>query len=155
MPFTARPSGGPSDEDLHELHATDSDAKWEYYIRMSFLKPAYNVVQGFGAMPQSFDGVLSGSVANDEKGRAIIEYIKSIGDPKNNPYNPEITPAKNPDLFDADHPKLFDSDHIPVHPESLAGIAARKVALRRLSAAPAGHRARPHRTWLIDKDVPP
>jgi hypothetical protein len=67
-------------------------------------------------MPTSFRAQLSGTIPNEEKRRALIEFIKSIG---SNPaaYKPAADPVADKDLFDA--------DKHPLHPESLAALKAR------------------------------
>jgi cytochrome c oxidase subunit 2 len=99
-----------SNEPGFTLSGSDSDQKWEDYIKDSILNPEHKIVKGFGNQMPSFAGQFAGSPIKDEKRRAIIEFIKSIGSQQ--PYTPAADPKKNPELFDA-------KTH-PVHPESLA-----------------------------------
>ncbi|MCL2645951.1 MAG: cytochrome c oxidase subunit II [Phycisphaerales bacterium] len=93
----------------YTLSPSDSDKKWEAYIRESVLDPGAKIVAGFpNSMPPQPQ--FSGNTLNDEKFHALLAYIKSVG---SLPYTPEFTPEKNPDLFNA------DAKH-PYHPESLA-----------------------------------
>jgi cytochrome c oxidase subunit II len=110
----------------YTLKAGDSDEKWEAYLRESMVNPDAKLVRLNGVNYHgmtSYAAQLSGSVANDEKQRAIVAYIKSLG---NTGWKPDVTPQRNPDLFDADHPKLLDAQGVGVHPESVAGVEARK-----------------------------
>jgi cytochrome c oxidase subunit II len=109
----------------YTLKATDSDTKWEAYLDESILNPDAKLVRFNGRDyhgMSNFAAQLSGSVTNDEKRRAILEYIKSLG---NTGWKPEVTAAANPELFDADHPKLVSAQGVALHPESAAGIEAR------------------------------
>jgi cytochrome c oxidase subunit II len=119
--WNAKPPG-------YTLKATDADAKWEAYLDESILDPDAKLVR-FGGRDyfgmSQFTPQLSGSTMNDEKRRAIIDYIKFLG---NTGWKPEVTPKDNPDLFDAEHPKLVNAQGAGLHPESLAGIEARKKA---------------------------
>jgi cytochrome c oxidase subunit 2 len=101
-----------SNEPGYTLSASDSDQKWYDYIRESIIYPDVKVVSTYqNVMPvaigKQFDGP-PGS-PKDEELRAIITYIKSLGEP---PVLPTISPEKNPELYDA--------DKNPNHPESLA-----------------------------------
>jgi cytochrome c oxidase subunit 2 len=118
----------------YTLKATDSDEKWEAYLSESILDPDAKLVRFEGRDyhgMSSFASRLSGSTMKDEERRAIIDYIKSLGDTG---WKPAVTPEKNPELFDADHPKLVDAQGAGLHPESLAGMAALKK--RETPAAP-------------------
>jgi cytochrome c oxidase subunit 2 len=89
------------------MHAADSDQQWEDYITDSALHPSAKIVSGYQDQMPSFEAQFSGSPAKEEKLRAIITYIRSIG---KLPFTPPI--PENSDLYDADkHP-----DH---HPEWL------------------------------------
>ena len=93
----------------YTLDENDSDQKWEDYIKESVLQPAVKIVAGCpNVMPTQPQ--FAGSEVNDEKLRAIIEYIKSVG---SQPYNPPINPIDKPELFNADKDR-------PIHPESRA-----------------------------------
>jgi len=110
----------------YTLKASDPDDKWEAYLTESILDPDAKLVRLNGVNyhgMSSFASQLSGNPTNDEKRRALIDYIKSLG---TTGWKPDITPAQNPDLFDADNPKLLDAQGVGLHPESLAGIEARK-----------------------------
>jgi cytochrome c oxidase subunit II len=114
------------------LKATDSDDKWEAYLRESIVDPDAKLVRLNGVDyhgMSSFASQLSGNAANEEKRRAIVAYIKSLG---NTGWKPDVTPQANPDLFDAEHPKLVDALGVGIPPESVAGIEAR----RKLSTMP-------------------
>jgi cytochrome c oxidase subunit 2 len=102
-----------SDIPGYTLTAADPDQKWEEYLTESILNPGAKVVASYQNQMPSFAAQLSGSPSNDEKRRAIIEYIKSIG---NQPYKPAVDPAADKALFDA--------TKNPNHPESLAARAA-------------------------------
>jgi len=105
----------------YTLKASDDDAKWVDYLTRSMLTPSADVVAGFQNQMPSFAAQLSGGapdahgfIANDEKRRAIQEYIKSLG---NEGYKPVADRTTQPDLFDA--------EKNPVHPESLAAQKAK------------------------------
>jgi cytochrome c oxidase subunit II len=99
---------------FNTLSAGDPDDKWEEYLHDSMTNPGLHVVANFQNQMPSFAAQLGGSEANIEKGRAIVEFIKSIG---NQAYKPAHDRETERDLFDAERNKL--------HPESLA---ARKAA---------------------------
>jgi cytochrome c oxidase subunit II len=110
----------------YTLKASDSDDKWEAYLRESIVNPDAKLVRFNGIDYRgmsSFAAELSGSAANDEKRRALIAYIKSLG---NTGWKPEVNPKDNPDLFDVARTKLVDAQGVGVHPESVAGLEARK-----------------------------
>jgi len=127
---------GPTWQGLYGHDVKLSDGKTvkadDAYIRRSFVLPAADVVQGFPPMPVSYAGVLSApdtataeekmNSPAEEKGRAIIEFIKSINGEK---YVPAVSKDKNPELFDADNSPLKDEKGNTVHPESALGIALR------------------------------
>ncbi len=117
----------------YTLMASDLDPKWEAYLKESILDPDAKLVRYKGVNYRgmsTFASQLSGNTTNDEKLWALMDYIKSLG---NTSWKPDVTPKDNPDLFDADNPKLVDAQGVGIHPESQAGIAARK----KLSLAPA------------------
>jgi cytochrome c oxidase subunit 2 len=98
----------------YTLEPGDSDEKWVAYIHESMVDPGAKIVKNFQNVMPTFASQLGGNEANDEKARAIIEYMKSIG---TETYTPAADPEKQPELFDADKNQL--------HPESLKAIAAR------------------------------
>jgi cytochrome c oxidase subunit 2 len=98
-----------SPESGYTLKASDDDAKWEEYLSESILHPERKIVTGFQNQMPSFAAQFGGSDIKNEKRRAIIEYIKSIG---STGYKPAVDAEKNPDLFDA--------KKNPQHPQSLA-----------------------------------
>jgi cytochrome c oxidase subunit 2 len=96
-----------TNEPGYTLTKTDSDEKWEAYIHESVLHPGYKVVAGFQDQMPPFEAQLSGSAAKDEKLRAIMTYIKSLGDTG---WKPPY--AATDDVYDADK-------HPDIHPEAL------------------------------------
>lgn len=89
-----------SDEPGYTLLASDSDQKWEAYIRESIVAPDAKIVDGYprGVM-SSFAGAFDGTEYKREKAKAIIEYIKKISlqdkyDPTQAPLYPENPEAK-------------------------------------------------------------
>jgi len=107
--WKSNPKFSSSNVPGYTLSPTDSDEKWEAYIRESVLDPGAKIVAGYtNTMPPQPQ--FAGSETNEEKFRALLAYIKSVG---SLPYTPAVTPEKNPDLFNA------DAAH-PNHPESLA-----------------------------------
>ncbi len=119
--FAAPPGTAP-------LKASDSDANWEAYITESVLHPSAKIVQGFSDQMPSFESQFSPTAPKDEELRAIITYIKSIG---NTHYTPPI-PADS-ELYDADkHP-----DHHPEFtPEHVKAIEAAGGAAGNAASAP-------------------
>ncbi len=110
------PSPNPMD---YKLSPTDSDEKWIRYLTESVLKPDAKLVtydnkalHGMADLSAQF----SGNATNDELLRAVIEYIKSIGNLQEFPYTPAVAP--NSDLYDAEKYPQY-------HPESQAAIDAR------------------------------
>jgi cytochrome c oxidase subunit 2 len=106
------------------LSAGDDDAKWEEYLSESMVNPGAKVVAGFSNAMPSFAAQLSGGNPdatgfrpNEEKRRALIEFIKSL----NANYKPVVSREANPELFDADKPNA-------VHPESLAARKGQPAA---------------------------
>lgn len=97
------------------LSPSDPDAKWEGYVHESIVKPDAKIVDSYQNVMPSFASQFGGDPKspNDEKVRAIITYMKSIG---STPWTPPISPEKNPDLYDA--------EKNPIHPESLAAAQA-------------------------------
>jgi cytochrome c oxidase subunit 2 len=92
---------------------------WQAYLDESILNPDAKLVKlngiGYHGMPSSFATLLGGSPENDEKRRAVEEYIKSVG---SSDYKAALDP--NSELYDAEK-------HPDFHPESLAGIKARQA----------------------------
>ena len=116
------------------LKSGDDDAKWEEYLKRSILEPDYDLVRFNGVNyhgMSSFASQLSGTPSNDEKRRAIITYIKSLG---TTGWKPDITPEANAELYDADKSPLKDKDGIPVHPESELGEKMRKASTQPATA---------------------
>ncbi len=76
----------------YTLRESDDDQKWDAYLRESILDPQAKIVQGVPelGMP-SQKAEFSGSPEKEKELQAIIEYIKSLGDPKF--YKPMKTPA--------------------------------------------------------------
>ncbi len=95
------------------LGPSDSDEKWDGYLKESMLVPGAKLaIGGLNSSGMSdFSSQLSGSEINAEKQRALAEYIKSIG---NLPYK---APDTTSDAWDAKK----SPDH---HPESLAAKRA-------------------------------
>jgi len=114
------------DDPTYTLKASDPDDKWNAYLTESILKPNAKLVtyQGKALSGMSdFSSTFSGSETNDEKRRAIIEYIKSLG---NLPYTPAIPPDST----------YYDADKYPDHhPESEAGLKANALTTQ---SQPAG-----------------
>jgi cytochrome c oxidase subunit 2 len=112
---------GAADVPGYALSAGDPDDKWEAYLREHILAPGRKVVTGFPAVmnpfPQ-FDG--PPGTFKDEKLRALIEYIKSLGPNyagvhlKSGTFAPDKVPAGTYDVTKG-------QDH---HPESLAAQAS-------------------------------
>ncbi len=66
----------------YTLKASDDDKKWDDYLRESILHPEAKIVQGFQNVMPPKESELSGSPLKEQKLQAVIEYIKSLGDPK-------------------------------------------------------------------------
>jgi cytochrome c oxidase subunit II len=101
----------------YTLGPDDSDEKWESYLRESMIDPDAKLVRFEGKDYHgmtSFAAQLSGSAANVEKSRALVEFIKSL--------KPDYgKPDATTDAYDADkHPQN--------HPESLAARQAATAA---------------------------
>ena len=78
----------------YTLRQSDDDQKWDDYLRESILHPEAKIVQPFQNVMPSQESPLSGSPYKEKKLAAIVEYIKSLGDPKY--YKPRQTePAGN------------------------------------------------------------
>ena len=77
----------------YTLKESDGDAKWDDYLRESILHPEAKIVQGFQNNMPSKESEFSGFAEQGEKLAAIIEYIKSVGDPK---YLPVATKSPEP-----------------------------------------------------------
>jgi cytochrome c oxidase subunit 2 len=86
-----------SNEPGYTLKASDDDAKWDAYLRESILHPEAKIVQGFQNVMPPQESALSGSPYKEKELQAIIEYIKSVGDPK------YYKPMKTPELPSAGH----------------------------------------------------
>jgi len=97
----------------YTLAASDPDEKWEAYIRESVLVPDAKIVDTYNNVMPSFASQFGGDPksAKDEELRAIMAYIKSIG---NTGWQPAIPPDS----------ELYDADKYPIHPESLAAQQA-------------------------------
>jgi cytochrome c oxidase subunit 2 len=79
-----------SNEPGYSLAKSDDDAKWDAYLREAILYPERKLVKGFpNSMPPQASA-LSGSPYKEKKLTALVEYIKSVGDPKD--YRPLETP---------------------------------------------------------------
>jgi cytochrome c oxidase subunit 2 len=99
-----------SDVPNYALAPTDSDQKWSDYIHQSVIHPEAKIVASFPNVMPSFASQFEGAPGSpkDEKIRAIITYIESIGN----------TGWKPPYPTDSD---VYDvSKHPNHHPESLA-----------------------------------
>jgi cytochrome c oxidase subunit II len=71
-----------SNEPGYTLTKDDDDAKWVAYLRESILHPEAKIVKGFpNSMPPQ-ESSMSGSPYKEKKLAAVVEYIKSLGDPK-------------------------------------------------------------------------
>jgi cytochrome c oxidase subunit 2 len=100
----------------YTLAATDPDAKWDDYFKESMLRPDVKLAIGGKAangMP-SFSATLAGSEVNEEKQRALAEYIKSIGN--QNYTKPDDTGA------------AWDAVKNPHHPQSAAAATQTRPA---------------------------
>ena len=69
-------------------HESDDDKKWDDYLRESILQPEVKIVKGinangnpFGKEMPSQASSFSGTPYKEKELQAIIEYIKSVGDP--------------------------------------------------------------------------
>jgi cytochrome c oxidase subunit 2 len=69
--FSVAPQG-------YTLLASDSDAKWDAYLRESIVNPGAKIVQGFQNVMPSQANLFSGSAYKEKKLAAIIEYLKSL-----------------------------------------------------------------------------
>ena len=96
-----------------------SDEQWDEYIGQSITNPDAKLVKlngiNYHGMPSSYTSTLGGSPENIEKQRAVIEFIKTVG-------NPSYKSAIPPDS------ELYDADKYPeFHPESLAAKKAKEA----------------------------
>ena len=106
-----------SDVPGFSLSAGDDDAKWEAYLRESVLHPDVKIVEGYPNIMPNFASTFEGKTGDfkDEKLRALVVYIKSLGSAYAGPmldgkqYKPGAVPAE---LYDVKPGQ--DS-----HPESL------------------------------------
>jgi cytochrome c oxidase subunit 2 len=106
------------DEAGYTLKAGDDDAKWEAYLTQSMVHPSAKVVSGFQDQMPSFAAQLSGSVAKDEKARAIMTYIKSLG---STGWKPPL--AEDADAYDADKHPEHHPEFSPEHVKALESAA--------------------------------
>ncbi len=72
------------------LSPSDDDKKWDDYFRESILHPEAKIVQGFQNVMPSQESNFSGSPYKEKELQAVIEFIKSNGDPQY--YKPMKTP---------------------------------------------------------------
>lgn len=72
--FSVAPAG-------YSLSAADGDAKWDAYLRESILEPGAKIVQGYQNVMPPYGAQFSGTPYKDKKLSALVEYIKSLGDP--------------------------------------------------------------------------
>ena len=66
----------------YSLKESDDDAKWDAYLRESILQPDVKIVQGFQNVMPPQESALSGSPYKEKKLAALVEYIKSLGNPR-------------------------------------------------------------------------
>jgi len=92
-----------TNEPGYTLKESDDDKKWDDYFQRSILHPEADIVQDFQNVMPSQESALSGSPYKEKKLAAIIEYIKSLGDPK------YYKPMKTPDLHDSQKPQASDT----------------------------------------------
>lgn len=76
--------------DGSSLSKTASDAEFEAYIHQSVLEPSAKIVSGFQNVMPNYASSFSGSQQKDMRLTAIVEYIKSLGDPG---YKPVLPPT--------------------------------------------------------------
>jgi len=84
VPFSASNVAG------YTLTKADPDDKWDAYLKESVLEPSAKIVAGYQPSMPDFASSFSGSPYKEKKLAAIIEYIKSLGDPAD--YKPMPTP---------------------------------------------------------------
>jgi cytochrome c oxidase subunit II len=106
----------------YSLRAGDSDEKWNEYLKQHILTPGMKVVEGFPNVMPNFSTQFGGPEGSfkDEKLRALIEYIKSLGPNYAGPrVNGKVLEAKDvsPEVYDVKQGKTD-------HPESLKAQAA-------------------------------
>lgn len=112
-----------SNEPGYSLKASDSDEKWESYITESVLHPSLKVVSGFQDQMPTFEAQFSGPVAKQEKLRAIITYIKSLGDTGWKPPFAENAPEYDADAHPEHHPE-FTAEHVKALQAEAGGAAS-------------------------------
>ena len=88
-----------SDVAGYTLKESDDDKKWDDYLRESILHPEAKIVQGLPERHASPGVDVQRIAGQREKLQAIIEYIKSLGDPKyykpmKTPESPEVEKAR-------------------------------------------------------------
>jgi cytochrome c2 len=83
----------------YTLKESDDDTKWDDYLRESILHPEAKIVQDFQNVMPPKESEFSGSPGKEKELQAIIEYIKSLGDPK------YYKPMKMPDLPSNEKPQ--------------------------------------------------
>ena len=71
-----------SNEPGYTLQESDSDEKWNAYLRESILHPEAKIVKGFQNVMPAQESAFSGSPYKEKKLAAVIEYIKSLGKEK-------------------------------------------------------------------------
>jgi cytochrome c oxidase subunit 2 len=76
----------------YTLKESDDDAKWDAYLRESILQPDVKIVQGFQNVMPPQESALSGSPYKEKKLATLVEYVKSLGNPK------YYAPMKTPEL---------------------------------------------------------
>ncbi len=109
-----------SDKPGYTLAKADDDAKWDAYFHESVLNPGAKIKDGFQNQMQSFASSFSGDpgTAKDEKLRAIIEYIKTLGPDYQGP-----TLFGKPVPQDNVTPEMYEiQPHQVYHPEALKSL---------------------------------
>ena len=96
-----------STEAGYTLKESDDDKKWDDYLQRSILHPEADIVQDFQNVMPSQESSLSGSPYKEKKLAAIIEYIKSLGDPK------YYKPMKTQDLHNSEKPQAAANSEQP------------------------------------------
>ncbi len=87
----------------YTLKEGDDDAKWDEYLRESILHPEAKIVLGFQNVMPPQESAMSGSPYKEKKLAAVIEYIKSLGNPK------YYKPMKTPELPSGEKPPGGDA----------------------------------------------
>jgi cytochrome c oxidase subunit II len=90
---------GQSDKPGFTLKKSDGDKNWDDYLRESILHPEVKIVKGYENKMPAQESAFSGSPDKEKKLQAIVEYIKSLGDPAD--YKPMKTPE--PEKTDKTH----------------------------------------------------